>query len=497
MAAPTADVLYDEVPYPGHPFAQTHPDRLASIGRLYGLACPAPAGSRVLELGCGDGGNLLPMALSLPRASFVGVDNSAQAIARARELAQAIGVANVRFELLGVEEYEPEPQSFDYVAAHGLYSWVPAPLRDRVLDLFAAALAPTGVAFVSFNVRPGHNPRQAIRELLFFELEGIDEPRARMAAARKLLAEVCEVWPGGEGLETTLGGQARMLLAQGDALFFHDTLSPVNHAPYFHEFAAHASAHGLRFLAEADFADMQTGGLPDELRVRIAGAEDPLAREQLIDFLRQRMFRQTLLCHAGAPVDPVPHPRRVARLAVAGPVESSRDEETGRTTFTASDGARVTTDHPVLVDALTRIGAAWPAALPIAALAGDDGGEDFDARLMVVCESLLACAGAKLVRLHAHPPALAKRPGKRPRVSPLARLQARERDYVTTLWHTSIKLEDELGWRLLELLDGTRDRAALLAALRKGMKGGYPHLARDLDRSLDTLGRVALIMADD
>ena len=286
-----------------------------------------------------------------------------------------------------------------------------------------------------------------------------------------------------------------MLRAQGDALFFHDTLAPVNHAPYFHEFAAHAAAHGLRFLAEAEFADMQTGGLPDALRVRLLSADDAIKREQLIDFLRQKMFRQTLLCHAEAPVDPVPHPLRAATLAAAGPVESSLDEATGRVTFTSTHGASVTTDHPVLVDALTRIGAAWPAAVSIAELAGDEGASGD--RLPMLCESLLACFGAKLVRLHAHPPQLAARPGPRPRVSPLVRLEARRRDFVTTLWHTSIHLEDDLGWRLLTLLDGTRDRAALVKALRRSLKGGYPELARDLERSLDTLGRVALLMPDD
>jgi ubiquinone/menaquinone biosynthesis C-methylase UbiE len=488
--------LYDEVVYPGRAFPQTHPNRLATMATLFGLDAADPAGCRLLELGCGDGGNLLPMALSLPGASFVGIDNSAQAIARARSVAQETGIANVRFELLGVEEYEPDAGGFDYVVAHGLYSWVPAPLRDRILDLFAAALAPQGVAFVSYNVRPGHNPRQALREMLLFALRGIDEPQAKMAAGRKLLEEVCEVWPGGEGLETTLGGQARMLLAQGDALFFHDTLAPVNHAPYFHEFAADAAEHGLRFLAEAEFAEMQTGGLPEELRVRMITLDDVVQREQLIDFLRQRMFRQTLLCHADAPVDPVPHPRRAATLAAAGAIDVSLDAETGRTTFSAGDGARVTTDHPVLVDALGRIAESWPAAVPVAELASDDD-ESSDARLVMLCESLLACFAAKLLRLHAHPPELAVRPGSRPRVSPLARLQARERDYVTTLWHTSIRLEDDLGWQLLTLLDGTRDRAALLAALKKGMKGGYRHLARDLDRSLSTLGRAALLMPED
>jgi hypothetical protein len=313
-----------------------------------------------------------------------------------------------------------------------------------------------------------------------------------MDAARRLLEDACALWEGGEGLETTLGGQARMLLGQGDPLFFHDTLAPVNHAPYFHEFAAHAGAHGLRFLAEAEFADMQTGGLPDALRVRVLEAEDVVQREQLIDFLRQRMFRQTLLCHAGLHVDGVPRPERIATLAASGPIETTTGAETDRVTFTATSGSHLSTAHPLVVRALQRIADRWPAAVWIDELAGGDGASDEDRE--VVCEALLPCFAANLVRLHAHPPRMATTPGPRPHASPLARLQALERDRLTTLRHTSIRLEDDFGWRLVALLDGTRDRGALLAELRAGLGGGYDELEADLDRSLATLARVALLI---
>jgi len=78
------DDLYDEVPYPGLPLPQTHPSQLATLGFLHGLE-PAPVERcRVLELGCGDGGNLIPMALDLPESEFVGIDLSAPAIATGR-----------------------------------------------------------------------------------------------------------------------------------------------------------------------------------------------------------------------------------------------------------------------------------------------------------------------------------------------------------------------------------------------------------------------------
>ena len=72
-AAPTA---YDIVPYPSASFPQSHPLRLAAMGRLMGIKAPAPSKARVLELGCADGANLLPMAELFPQASFLGIDAS-------------------------------------------------------------------------------------------------------------------------------------------------------------------------------------------------------------------------------------------------------------------------------------------------------------------------------------------------------------------------------------------------------------------------------------
>ena len=75
-----ASTLYDEVAYRTLPMPQTHPDRLATIGLLHGLASRPVDRCRVLELGCGDGTNLIPMAYGLPDSRFVGIDLAASAV---------------------------------------------------------------------------------------------------------------------------------------------------------------------------------------------------------------------------------------------------------------------------------------------------------------------------------------------------------------------------------------------------------------------------------
>ena len=113
--------------------------------RLFGLN-PAPAaGARVLELGCGDGGNLLSLAQALPGASFVGIDAAAGAIARGSELARAAGLRErASCACADLEELpEAEPRaSFDYVLAHGVYSWIPPRARVGLLAGVRRHMAP-------------------------------------------------------------------------------------------------------------------------------------------------------------------------------------------------------------------------------------------------------------------------------------------------------------------------------------------------------------------
>ena len=155
-ADPSADrSLYDRVPYPGYPYAQTDPDRLATLATLFGLEPPALETCRVLELGCGDAANLVSLAVSYPDASFLGVDAAQGAVARARALVAALGLTNVALEAGALERMQPSPGGFDYVIAHGVYSWVAPPVRDRLLALCRSALSAHGVAYVSYDALPG------------------------------------------------------------------------------------------------------------------------------------------------------------------------------------------------------------------------------------------------------------------------------------------------------------------------------------------------------
>ncbi len=128
---------YDEVPYEGYPFPQTHPDRLATVARLLGVGAAPAESCRVLELGCTDGGNLIPMAASLPHSSFLGIDLSGRQIAAARKIIQALALENIEVRHLDIADVGDDFGTFDYIICHGVYSWVPAPIQDEVLRICA------------------------------------------------------------------------------------------------------------------------------------------------------------------------------------------------------------------------------------------------------------------------------------------------------------------------------------------------------------------------
>ena len=147
-AAPPLATSYDEIPYPRLAFPYTHPSHLATIGRLLGLL-PAPVDRcRVLELGCAGGANLVPMAYAIPSSTWVGIDLSERQIAEGRAFADALGLTNVVLEQLDIceaaESLADRFGPFDYIIAHGIYSWVPDLVKQALLVGLSAVACSRG-----------------------------------------------------------------------------------------------------------------------------------------------------------------------------------------------------------------------------------------------------------------------------------------------------------------------------------------------------------------
>jgi methyltransferase-like protein len=475
VANPAPATTYDELPYVNKAFPQTHPDRLATLAKLFGLKPPDLASCRVLELGCASGDNVIPMALGLPNARFVGVDLSARQIEHGQRTVRALGLENIELRHYNIADIDASWGKFDYIVSHGIYSWIPAPVRERLLAVCNENLATNGVAYVSYNTLPGWHMRGMIRDMMIYHSRGFEGASAKVAQARGLLDFLARSAPENTPYGMRLRQEADSIRNEADAYLFHEHLEEHNQAFYFHEFVAEAARHGLVFLAEADLGDMLVSKFPPEVAQTLQRvATDIIRMEQYMDFVRNRQFRQTLLVHEGAPIRRNVDGRVLPGMLItsAARAESERPvlAQGVSETFGTPNGSK-----QMILDALTKaalvvMGAQWPRcfdfeelyALSCARLRGEIGDapvENDD--LKSFGDRMLQGYAARVVELRVWAPRLAFGISERPIASPLARHQlANGAKAVTNLRHESVELP-ELPRRMVMLLDGTRDAEAV------------------------------------
>ncbi|MDG3005793.1 class I SAM-dependent methyltransferase [Paludisphaera mucosa] len=477
---------YDELPYTDNCFYYTHPDHMATVASLHGLTPTPPERCRVLELGCAMGGNLIPMALKLPDARFVGIDLSTRQVAEGRATIESLGLRNVELHAMSITDVDAGLGLFDFIVCHGVYSWVPAPVRDKILSIFAENLAPRGLAYVSYNTFPGWHARGLARDLMAFHVRDGGAMRDSARSARSFLKDLVDVLPDpNTAYAAILKAEGDFLEDVDDAYLFHEHLEETNNPFYFHQFMAAAGARGLAFVAEAK-TDGLLGHLPPKARERIAEwGGDAIAREQYADFVTNRTFRRTYLRRAADEVAAKTSPEVVAAMGVgtmvtpdAGEVDVFSNEPVAF--HVPGGGPSLTTNHPLLKTALVELALARPRMIPFDELVDRvqarlaprlaEAFDDAKARAYL-CDALFRGFSVDLVALNVSPPRIAVPAGESPTASPLARLQAAQGKRITNIPGRTVEPHD-LDRLLLPLLDGERDRSSLGEALKAAIESG-------------------------
>jgi methyltransferase-like protein/SAM-dependent methyltransferase len=474
---------YDQTPYTSVSFPPSAPGQLAAVAHLFGLETPEVSTARVLEIGCASGGNVIPFAAAHPQARVVGLDLSPVQVDLGRTKARALGLDNVEFVAGDVARMDLAALGeFDFIIAHGVYSWVPPDVQEALLSAFRRLLAPEGVAYMSYNVYPGWKSKEVLRDAMQLASGGSATPDDKIREARGMVDFLEEVVPDDGVLARVLAEFRAHSEGFGDTYLLHDELETFNSPCYFYEMLARARAHGLAFLAEARPEAMFPGNYGpkvEEHLVQKCGGVQVLV-EQYIDFVVNRTFRESLLVHSEREpqIRYIPDRTRIRRLHIAAfvpPADGQSRLDNSRQEYKEADGAMLFTNDPGIKAALDALSARWPwtlsrqelvdavhARLVDAGLTPSESLPDLVENLMGV----LILQGQARYRLTPVLPEPASAPLRLDETARrMGELTGGEVEASTfNLWNETHVLSP-VDRHLLPLLDGTRGRDALVEAL--------------------------------
>ena len=294
--SPTSNNSYDEFPYESYPFPHTRPEYLRTIGVLFGMTPPALKTARVLELGCSNGGNIINFAETYPKSYSLGVDLSKTEIEHGHKLIQKLGLKNIELKHMSITDLDESFGKFDYIICHRVFSWVPDAVKDKILEISNKLLNKNGISFISYNVLPGWNMINNIRDMMLFHSSIFEDTHNKVKQARLFLDFV------NDSLQDSTAPYAKFLKEEALALakhedqyLRHEYLAEENTQFYFHQFMDLARAHSLNYLGDANIQTMYLGNLPAHASEKLAVINDIVRTEQYIDFIYNRRFRCTLL----------------------------------------------------------------------------------------------------------------------------------------------------------------------------------------------------------
>lgn len=354
---------YDELEYRSRPIACTAPERLALVSLLEGGPRARLDQYRVLELGCGSGANLLPLAFYRPRSTFVGLDGARSQIELGEARRVAAGVDNL--QLIHSDfatAFDELPGKFDYIIAHGVFSWVDRGSRDALLQIFSEKLLPGGLVYLNYNSRPGWNVRGLVRDFLLAQTKMEGSLRARAELARETAVALIPALDGAQHPYVLLMANELKFVGEGELSWIaHEYLCADNH-PYWHsEFIELAGRHGLKYVADAGVHDASNLA-STELEQR-----EPRLSIDAMDLFSYRQLRAPILTLDPFERNP-PTPTELGALTVASSLEASPAEPGANTVFRHASGYEVETKDEDMRTALERLRAIWPNGCVIRAL---------------------------------------------------------------------------------------------------------------------------------
>lgn len=302
--------IYKELGYKSYPFPFTTPAYLEAYGILVGLKPPTAKTARVLELGATYGGNIISQAAHNPEAIFVGIELSQDQVEKGNKIIGDAKLDNVSLVQGDILNFDESMGTFDYIIAHGFYSWISNEMKDKLLDIISNHLADNGIAYVSYNTYPGWHTMEEVRQLMLFANRGHDESTHKEKVLRgktvgSLVGAQILNYDNLKERNSKFLSALRSVMQKDDYYVGHDHLEPHNDPCYLYQFNDHLKANNLAYVGDADLTLSMVRTYDESIADKLEqlAPNSQADQEQYLDFMLDTTFRKSIICKASAAKD--------------------------------------------------------------------------------------------------------------------------------------------------------------------------------------------------
>ena len=293
---------YDSFLYVSKPFSSTNINNLQAKAKLYGLNPVPLKGARILELGASCGGNLIPQALYYPEATFTGIDLSGVQVQHGNEIIKSIGLTNVTLLEKDILDIDESFGTFDYIIVHGIWSWVPDVVKDKILSICNKNLSDNGIAYVSYNTYPGWKRLEQLRDIMLYSEKRAKDQNLleRTLYTKNVLKMVADTMNSDERSRTQSNykiSNIHRVLNSSDYYVAHEYLETFNDPVYVSDFIERAQQQGCAYIGDEvpqrSFISWLSEDVADNIRALSNG--NYIDKEQFYDYVYDTQFRMSLL----------------------------------------------------------------------------------------------------------------------------------------------------------------------------------------------------------
>lgn len=325
------DGYVTEMAYTRHHHAALDPGKAVWVAKKAG--CATPAMRYACELGFGQGLSLAIHA-SAGEIQWWGVDLIPEHVEFARSLLDDPS-ARARLVCASFDEFDAREDlpPFDFIALHGVWSWVSPQNRTRITAFIERRLAPNGIVYVGYNALPGWGPALSLRELLVASAAQVQSARLedRIEAAMVFVAQLVAADPRILDSQPQFEKQLREIRSKKKSYLAHEYFNRDWHPMHFSQVATELMPIGLRYLGQADFSDSYDQWRLSETQRALLGAiDDPVLRETARDVILDRRFRRDYWLRSEGAVTRSACKLREARLwlppTISSPGAGAREE---------------------------------------------------------------------------------------------------------------------------------------------------------------------------